>query len=381
MSSLQRAGRQRGFSLVEILVGMLVGLVVSIIIYQVVAANEGVKRSTTAVADTQQNGLYALSVIERDAQAAGWGIPTADVMQCSAYFTYFNNGTTAGAVPNFPRAPVRIADGGSAAGNSDSITVLWGSSVRANVKNPLLQNVTPNPTGTTASQLQPTTMVGMSSGVNGFVWLTDDVGNCALTRITAAVTNPASTSTQTLSHDPPSGSPTAAAPSYNPAGAYMTTAGWPTVYNTNPRIFDVGVLTQRTYLVTSGSLTTQDYFSSTDTARVANNVVALKAQYGVSDAGSQIVNNWVSATGSWATPSATDFKRIKAIRVAVVVRSPLKERLADGATACNTTTVAPTTWPGGPTVDLSNDSDWRCYRYRSFETVIPLRNVLWANLS
>ena len=36
-----------GFSLVEILVGMVVGLVVTIIIYQVVATNEGVKRTTT----------------------------------------------------------------------------------------------------------------------------------------------------------------------------------------------------------------------------------------------------------------------------------------------------------------------------------------------
>ena len=161
----------------------------------------------------------------------------------------------------------------------------------------------------------------------------------------------------------------------------MTAQGWPTSYTANPRIYDLGAFTQRTYSVANGSLVSQDFFSSLTQVQLANNVVSLKAYYGISDAGSQVVNNWVSATGSWATPTAEDFKRIKAIRVAVVVRSPLKERLPPGQTVCAITTTAPESWPGGPAIDLSNDSDWRCYRYRTFETVVPLRNVLWANLS
>lgn len=383
MSTLQRARRQQGFSLVEILVGMLVGLVVTIIIYQVVATYEGVKRTTTTGADTQQNGIFSLTTVERDVRAAGWGMPTADVMPCSTFFTYYSTGAVTGPVPNFSGAPVRITDGGTAAGASDSITVLWGTSVRSNVRIALLQNVIANPTGTAASNLQPTTKVGLSS-VGGFVWLTDDLSNCALAQITASVVNGASPGTVVLSHDPATG--TATQPTFNPTASYMTAHGWPTSYSTNPRIFDVGTLTQRTYSVSNGTLTSQDFFSSTTQVDVADNIVSLKAQYGISDAGSQVVNNWVSATstggaGNWATPTVTDLKRIKAIRIAVVARSPLKERLEAGATACTTTTVAPASWPGGPTIDLSNDPDWRCYRYRTFETVVPLRNVLWANLT
>ena len=130
MSTLQRARRQQGFSLVEILVGMLVGLVVTIIIYQVVATYEGVKRTTTTGADTQQNGIFSLTTVERDVRAAGWGMPTAAVMPCTTYFTYYSTGAASGSVPNFPNTPVRITDGGNAAGASDSITMLWGSSVR-----------------------------------------------------------------------------------------------------------------------------------------------------------------------------------------------------------------------------------------------------------
>lgn len=366
----------------EILVGMAVGLVVMIVIYQVIATYEGIKRTTTSGADTQQNGIFSLTTMERDIRAAGWGTPTASIMSCAAYFTYFSDGTVSGPVPNFPQTPVRITDGGTAAGASDSITMLWGSSVRANVLDALLQNVTANPTGTAAANLQPVTKVALSS-TGGFVWLTDDLGNCALTRITATAVNAASPGTVILWHDPATG--TAAQPTYNPPAAYMTAQGWPVTYNTNPRIYDVGALTQRTYSVVNGSLLSQDYFSSSTQVQVANNIVSFKAQYGISDAGSQVVNNWVSATnggsGNWATPSVADFRRIKAVRIAVVARSPLKERLAPGATACTITTVAPVSWPGGPAIDLSNDPDWRCYRYRAFETVVPLRNVLWANLS
>lgn len=381
MSSLLHAKRQRGFSLVEILVGMVVGLFVTIIIYQVMSTYEGVKRTTTTGADTQQNGIFSLSTLERDIRAAGWGIPSASITPCTTYFTYFSNGSASGPVPNFPNTPVRITDGGSAAGASDSITLLWGTSVRANVLDALLQNVTANPTGTPASNLQPVTQVALST-TGGFVWLTDDVGNCALTRITATVPNPASPGTVILSHDPVTG--TAAQPNYNPPASYMTAQGWPVSYNTNPRIYDLGALTQRTYSVANGSLLSQDYFSNTTQVQVATNIVSLKAQYGISDAGSQVVNNWVSATsgpaGNWATPSVADLRRIKAVRIAVVARSPLKERLAPGATACAITTTAPVSWSGGPAIDLSNDPDWRCYRYRTFQTVVPLRNILWANL-
>lgn len=375
------ASPPRGFSLVEIMVGMVVGLVVSIIIYQVVATNEGLKRSTSAGADAQQNGMFSLSTIERDVRAAGWGMPSADTMPCARYFTYVDDGTTSGAVPGFSGAPVHITDGGTTPGASDSITVLWGSSVRANVRDALLANVTAVPNGT-AARLQPASKVGLSS-VGGFVWLTDDKNDCALVRITASEANPASVETVILTHDPATG--TAALPNYNPSDAAMAALAWPAPFDANPRIHDAGALTQRTYSVSGGSLMARDYFSSSALVQVANNVVGLKAQYGISDVGGQVVSQWVGATngaaGNWALPTPTDAKRIKAIRLAVVVRSPLKERLEAGQTACTITTTPPPSWPGGPAIDLSNDPDWRCYRYRSFETVVPLRNVLWANLS
>src|SRR4051794_26510740 len=104
---------QAGFSMIEILVSLVIGLVVTLIISQTLANYEGFKRSTSTGAGAQESAIFSLSSIERDVRAAGWGMPTADIMSCASYFTYYNNGSAGGPVPNFPNMPVRIVDGGA----------------------------------------------------------------------------------------------------------------------------------------------------------------------------------------------------------------------------------------------------------------------------
>ena len=114
----------------------------------------------------------------------------------------------------------------------------------------------------------------------------------------------------------------------------------------------------------------------------------MQAQYGVSaSAASNQVNEWVNATGAtWAAPSVADRNRIKAIRVAVVVRNGLLEK-TNVSNGCSSTTAANPTgvcaWDGStldeaPVINLTGNADWRRYRYRTFETIIPLRNMLWS---
>jgi type IV pilus assembly protein PilW len=94
------------------------------------------------------------------------------------------------------------------------------------------------------------------------------------------------------------------------------------------------------------------------------------------------------ADASGVTGDAGDIQRIYAIRFAVVARSGLKEKPDPATGVCNTTTAAPA-WAGwnstcfangtctSDPIDLSADADWMCYRYKTFETVVPLRNLLW----
>ena len=83
-----------------------------------------------------------------------------------------------------------------------------------------------------------------------------------------------------------------------------------------------------------------------------------------------------------------------AIRVAVLVRSRQFERSADGNAAAPTgiTQILPS-WAGGNFVMTNLDgtadsfagspnnpdpNNWRFYRYRVYEKVIPLRNMIWG---
>jgi len=72
----------------------------------------------------------------------------------------------------------------------------------------------------------------------------------------------------------------------------------------------------------------------------------------------------------------------------VVARGKFPER-ADAAGTCNATPALPVVFgaaePAGVTpepvevnVAVSGDPiDWKCYRYRAFETIVPIRNTAW----
>jgi type IV pilus assembly protein PilW len=148
---------------------------------------------------------------------------------------------------------------------------------------------------------------------------------------------------------------------------------------------DNGVLVQGGNPATSGSGTP-----------VGEGIVNIQAQYGVSAiANSNQITQWVNASGAtWATPSMANRNRIKAIRLAIVARDGMLEK-TDVTNACSSTTAAnPTglcTWDAtsaapsidspAPAINLTADPDWQRYRYRVFETIIPLRNMIWSKVT
>ena len=128
---------------------------------------------------------------------------------------------------------------------------------------------------------------------------------------------------------------------------------------------------------------------------IAQNVMLLKAQYGIDTNGDLSVDCWTSADnsntcgdgvdysaaaiGNNATTAAT-IRRIKAVRIAVVVRSDepdLKDAALNGQSAflfnCSVNTNAGC--PGRIAIDNTTMQDG--FRYRIYETTVPLRNMLW----
>jgi type IV pilus assembly protein PilW len=125
---------------------------------------------------------------------------------------------------------------------------------------------------------------------------------------------------------------------------------------------------------------------------VVADIVNIQAQYGISaTANSNQVVQWVDATGSWAAPTIASRNLIKAVRIAVVARNGLLEKTNVSSVCSSLINAAPTgvcAWDGStantvipspaPQIDLSNDPNWQRYRYRVFETIVPLRNVIWS---
>ena len=57
---------QRGFTLIEVLVGLGIGLVGIVVMFRMVALWETSSRSATAGSDTQVSGTLAMFALERD---------------------------------------------------------------------------------------------------------------------------------------------------------------------------------------------------------------------------------------------------------------------------------------------------------------------------
>src|SRR5258708_25157290 len=112
--------RERGFSLIEIMVGVVIGMIAVLVIYQVFAAAEGLRRNTTSVGDAQQNGLLSSFMLNIEVANASNGIADAmtDLGTCAA---------TADIATTFRPIPLLITDGGP---NSDSFTVNYSLSQR-----------------------------------------------------------------------------------------------------------------------------------------------------------------------------------------------------------------------------------------------------------
>jgi type IV pilus assembly protein PilW len=116
---------------------------------------------------------------------------------------------------------------------------------------------------------------------------------------------------------------------------------------------------------------------------IADGIVQFKAQYGIDNTvgtPTGVVNQW-TATDPTTT---TGWSRVLALKLVVVARSGQMERPTDPVTKqiitgpCNTTTAPPSSMLGP--IDVSADPNWQCYRYRVFETVVPIRNQLWSPL-
>lgn len=360
--------RNRGFSLIELMVGMVIAMLSTIVVFQVFSVSERQKRTTTGAADAQSNGALGFFMIERDVKMAGWGLASSVTANCANVFSYLNDGTSPpGPLTNL-FSSVRITDGG--ASPDTLILQYYGNPEDPNFKLPSatsLRSSMPQ----SSSELNVNSTYGCGAGNLAIV---TQGANCTLMQITHVQDQALK-----LQHNP-GGTPT-----YNPSVPYQNANGWP-AYSTGAQMqcMSLSNIFVRTYRIQDLNLELQqpDAANVMQTYQVAPEIIDMQAEYGIAPLGSQQVNEWQPATGVWAGPLTTaNTYRIKAVRVALVARSAQFEK-PDAGGVCSTTTAAMvanwSTWAAFDTATYP--ADWQCYRYKVFETVIPLRNIIWAGV-
>lgn len=354
------AGAQSGFSLVELLVGLVIGLLVSMIVMQVFATYEGQKRSTSGSADAQTNGGIALFNLQRDVQMAGYGLPLpmADpensVLKCNPLPEYDpdNNPGTDNSIKLFP---IEIIDGAN--DTSDTVIVRYSRTAIASSPVKIINNAPINDI-----------VVENNLGCHdGDVVVINQGSACRMTLVATQGVHGYGYRGGTGDNIHIGLIPT------TPTGAPL---------DNGAKLTCMGDWQEYRYEITDNELRRNG-------EPIVAEVVAMQAQYGVANnADSNHVDQWVNATAPWNAPATAAMRnRIKAVRVVVVARNGLREKEVVSnlcVTAKGTSNNGPCAWDdtdydASPKIDLSKvDAEWQHYRYRAFETIIPLRNMLWS---
>ena len=339
--------KQQGFTLVELMVGLVIGLIATLAIMQTLSAFEGQKRTTTGTADAQVNGSIAMYNIQRQVQMAGYGLPIFDAnalqnnnpLKCSPSTIDDDANVATAKVEIFP---ITITDGGGTA--NDSIAVRYFPSSTSG-------GLPTNVSNKSGSILGVDNNLGCSQND---IALVVSGTTCYAGKVTTTNANLVLDTTHvTLT------------------GPDVASMSFPS------RLSCLGSANTITFAITSNELTSQ---TNTNAAvPIISDIVSLQAQYGVSaSATSNTITQWVDASGgTWATPTSANRNRIRAIRVAVVARNGLLEKNVVTTAAPTLSWADPTASPV-PTISLTGTANWDRYRYRVYQTIIPLRNLTWS---
>lgn len=377
--SCRPESRDKGFSLVELMVTIVVSMVAVLVMYQMAENWDKRKRTTGSGSDAQTAGYIGIYTLERDLKQAGFGFAGTDPdngshLGCTVNATSTDRPTNAF---TFPLVPVVIADGAS--GAPDTVTILYGSS--SNAATSLKYTASTN----TAKTMNLS--AGIRPGELGIV--ADNNTNCGLIEVTANDYANKIISHGTATYTDYKGN-AGTVPKFNGITTAFTGGKFYNLgYRTNPRRNIWSIRDGRTLTVvddlhyvdltgpaSAATPPTYPADGANDWQSIAEGVVNLQAEYGVSTS----VN--CSGISAWQSTAPTNWNNVCAIRVGLLVRSQNYEKEA-------VTTNAPQ-WQGGAftmfnvdgsasgTADASAN-DWRNYRYRVYETVVPLRNVAWGS--
>lgn len=408
-AALHRFARQRGAGLVETMVGILIGMFVILAVYSLLSTSEGYKRATSGASDAQINGLLSQFILARDAGNGGNGILLGGDDDIN-YLASCIKDEGGNADLTMRPIPVLITDSGNVEVSDSFITMNSGAS-RVNwpvnfVDADSLAGadfLVQSPNGFTAPT-PATTPYWVIAAAN------DGTGRCGRFQVTNAQPAPVSAQGQVLL-------------TTNPGSTITYVANTAKLMNLGP----VGLATRVRY--EAYNTTTDELCGLTDKDRpcqlystdmltagavrnpIAPGIVLVKIQYGVDTSATpdDIIDCWTPANNANVCGDGKDYRaasvqnftlanlnRILAVRIAVVVRSDEPD-LKDPTLIADATNTNPLRRPDMILFNCSaNDNTCQSrivlpmgtvasgkiiqdgYRYRTYETIVPLRNSIYV---
>lgn len=391
------ARRESGFSLVELMVGMLIGLIAVVVMFQVFAVSEGQRRTTTGAGDAQQNGVASLFLMERDARMAGYGFNYTPMFGCTTRGFYAPTGTNF----NLRLLPVQIVDGG--AKGADQVAFTYGASeafalpavlALATASTPNYFKLEDPRFQFNAGDLVVASEIPLAPAAMQDCWITQvtglpDVPYADRVQWGAGSYIDAAGTTRVAEYTPPFALPVA----YNK---------WNKTKSAGGRLVNLGLSpVSTTYSIVNNQLVATNAFTPNNPMVISDGIVQMQIQYGFSadcppaaSSGGVFVscridstattvgtivttspnNQWGDVMPAGATPA--DWRKVVAVRMALVARSSTPER-SDTAGNCTATTTQPVWQTTGNTLWVDAAPDWMCFRYKVFELVVPIRNLMW----
>jgi type IV pilus assembly protein PilW len=379
------ARQQRGFSLIELMVGMAIGLLCTLVIAAVLSVTEGQRRGTTQGSDSQVNGSLALYGLQREVAVAGYGFATEENALGCPLVARFNSQPVTVLPPQL--APVFITEGG--VGVSDTLRVVYSSkfiggdpaaaeqigyTVPARVISPLytpadLTGLLPKDRYNVKSSL------GVRAGDLMVAVIAADVP-CGLFEVT---------SVPDRGNVRRADDPTRWNQANHPAQAALAANADALPKFAGSALVNLGRLIDLTFNIDANQRLVVSELNTAGLTRtqreLQSGIVLFKAMYGRDTDADGAVDTY-----DYATPNTNaSWLKVLSVRLAVVARSAQFEKTevtssnpmwdvgkgsdVAGAVSCGVSQC----------VELKVDglSDWKHYRYKVFDVIVPLRNQRW----
>lgn len=390
--------RQRGVTLIELMVSLVIGLFLTLAVYTVMGNFESRRRTNTAGSELDKAGALAMAQIDRRLRSAGSGFAQASSFAYGCALHAAKSGEqilpvkTALAAPFasvkpgdsgvFRLAPALILPGqtkpASSGKTSDVLVIMASAAAWGGVPAPFTEVAS-------TDELKKTDVLTLANtlpfSANDLVLLSDEqpaeaggMAPCLVTQVSASASTGSATASLALG-----GNWYAAKVDQTAVTGYSETGTATVLGNVGlgrlPEFVLVGVGDNNT-------LYTHDLLQTTDTPlqATAEGVFELHALYGIDTDADNKVDQWVSPSASksgyelsdlsdGSSAAAGKLRNIKAIRVGLILRTALPER--DEVSAASVTLFNDL---NGLTHTRDLTSSERHYRYRTLESTIPLRN-------